>query len=230
VLENKFNKIVSVEDAMKHITDGITLMISGFGGVGASYRLCKEIEEKDVKDLTIISIDAGDPNLGPDHIISSDGKCTKLITSHIGATRGAMTRYLEGELEVEFVSQGILAERIRVGGMGIAGFLSDIGIDTLYADGKPTVEIDGKTYLIEKALHADVAIIFAQKADEYGNLVYSKTACGLNPHMARAADFTIVDTKEIVPFGDIDPQTIITPGAYVDNIVKGGGDWKWAWE
>lgn len=228
-VENKFGKIQTIEKAMEHITDGCTIMIAGFGGIGSSYSLIQEIIKKGVKDLTIISIDAGDPDLGPDHIIGNK-QCKKLITSHIGATKAAGELYNAGDLEIEFSPQGTLAERIRAGGVGLGGILTDVGMGTVIEEGKEKVKIDGKEFLIETPLRADVAIILAQKADEYGNLVYSKTARGLNPLMARAADVTIVDAKEIVAIGALDPEEVITPGAYVDVIVHGEEDWTWSWE
>jgi acetate CoA/acetoacetate CoA-transferase alpha subunit len=226
---NKFGKIQTVEQAMEHITDGITIMIGGFGGIGSSYTLIQEIIKKGVKDLTLISIDAGDPDVGPDHIVSGK-QVKKLITSHIGATKAAGELLNAGELEVEFSPQGTLAERVRAGGVGLGGILTDVGMGTVIEEGKQKVTVDGKEYLLETALRADVAIILAQQADEFGNLTYSKTARGLNPHMARAADLTIVDAKEIVPLGAIDPEHVVTPGAFVDIIVHGGGDWTWGWQ
>lgn len=228
-VENKFGKIKTVEEAMDMIHDGMTIMIAGFGGVGSSYRLVQEIIKKNVKDLTLISIDAGDPNVGPDHIIQNE-QVKKLITSHIGATPTTGKLMNEGKLEVEFSPQGTLAERIRAGGVGLGGILTDVGLGTLVEEGKPQIELNGKTYLVESALRADVAIILAEKADPFGNLVYSKTARGLNPLMAMAADLTIVDAKEIVPLGAIDPEDVVTPGAFVEVIVHGGGDWTWGWQ
>lgn len=228
-VENKFGKIKTVEEAMDMIHDGMTIMIAGFGGVGSSYRLVQEIIKKNVKNLTLISIDAGDPNVGPDHIIQNE-QVKKLITSHIGATPTTGKLMNEGKLEVEFSPQGTLAERIRAGGVGLGGILTDVGLGTLVEEGKPQIELNGKTYLVESALRADVAIILAEKADPFGNLVYSKTARGLNPLMAMAADLTIVDAKEIVPLGAIDPEDVVTPGAFVEVIVHGGGDWTWGWQ
>jgi acetate CoA/acetoacetate CoA-transferase alpha subunit len=228
-VENKFGKIKTVEEAMDLIQDGMTIMIAGFGGVGSSYRLVNEIIKKNVKDLTLISIDAGDPNVGPDHIIQNE-QVKKLITSHIGATPTTGQLMNAGKLEVEFSPQGTLAERIRAGGVGLGGILTDVGLGTMVEEGKQKVEVNGKTYLLETALRADIAIVLAQKADPFGNLVYSKTARGLNPLMAMAADLTIVDAKEIVPLGAIDPEDVVTPGAFVDVIVHGGGDWTWGWQ
>ena len=228
-VENKFGKIKTVEEAMEYIQDGMTIMIAGFGGVGSSYRLVNEIIKKNVKNLTLISIDAGDPNVGPDHIIQNE-QVKKLITSHIGATPTTGQLMNEGKLEVEFSPQGTLAERIRAGGVGLGGILTDVGLGTLVEEGKPQIVVNGKTFLVESALRADVAIILAEKADPFGNLVYSKTARGLNPLMAMAADLTIVDAKEIVPLGAIDPEDVVTPGAFVEVIVHGGGDWTWGWQ
>jgi len=228
-VENKFGKIKTVEEAMDMIHDGMTIMIAGFGGVGSSYRLVNEIIKKNVKDLTLISIDAGDPNVGPDHIIQNE-QVKKLITSHIGATPTTGQLMNAGKLEVEFSPQGTLAERIRAGGVGLGGILTDVGLGTMVEEGKQKVEVNGKTFLLETALRADIAIVLAEKADPFGNLVYSKTARGLNPLMAMAADLTIVDAKEIVPLGAIDPEDVVTPGAFVDVIVHGGGDWTWGWQ
>jgi acetate CoA/acetoacetate CoA-transferase alpha subunit len=214
---------------MEHIRDGITIMVAGFCGVGSSYRLLREIEKKGVKDLTLISIDAGDPGVGPEGIVKAE-QCRKLISSHIGATPRTGELLKEGKLEVEFVPQGILAERIRAGGCGIPAFLTDVGLGTMVEEGKQKVELDGREYLLETALRADVAILKAEKADEFGNLVYSKTARGVNPLMARAADLTVVDAREIVPLGELDPELVVTPGAFVDIIVRGGGEWTWAWQ
>lgn len=204
-------------------------MVSGFGGIGSSCTLINEIIKKQVKDLTLISIDAGDPDVGPDHIVRSE-QVKKLITSHIGATPTTGQLMNAGKLEVEFCPQGTLAERIRAGGAGLGGILTDVGIGTMVEEGKEKITIGGVTYLVETALRADVAVIYAKKADAFGNLVYDKTARGLNPLMAMAADITIVDAEEIVPVGDIDPEDIITPGVFVDIIVHGGGKWKWGWQ
>ncbi|MDO4721501.1 MAG: CoA transferase subunit A [Peptostreptococcaceae bacterium] len=228
-VDNKFGKVKTVEEAMAHIRDGMTIMIAGFGGIGSSCTLINEIIKKKVRNLTLISIDAGDPDVGPDHIVRNE-QVKKLITSHIGATPTTGQLMNAGKMEVEFSPQGTLAERIRAGGAGIAGILTDVGMGTTVEEGKQKIEVDGKTYLLETALRADVAIVYAKKADVFGNLVYDKTARGLNPAMAMAADLTIVDAEEIVDIGEIDPEDVITPGAFVDIIVHGGGKWKWGWQ
>lgn len=228
-MENRFGKIKSLDEAMEHINDGCRIMIAGFGGHGSPYDLCQAIIEKNVKDLTIISVDAGDPDLGPDHIIANR-QCKKLITSHIGATKAAGELLNAGELEVEFCSQGTLAERIRAGGAGLGGFLTDVGIGTMIEYHKPKIVLDGVEYLLETPLRADVAIIEAETADEFGNLTYKGTSRGLNPLMARAADITIAAAKKIVPAGEIHPELVVTPGAYVDIIVQERSDWTWPWQ
>ncbi len=228
-IENQFGKIKTVSEAMEYVKDGMTLMIAGFGGVGSSCTLINEIIKKNVKDLTVISIDAGDPDVGPDHIIQNL-QVKKLITSHIGATPTTGKLMNEGKLEVEFSPQGTLSERIRAGGVGLGGILTDVGVNTLVEEGKQKIEVGGTTYLLETPLRADVAILYAKKADAFGNLVYDKTARGLNPLMAMAAEVSIVDAEEIVPIGAIDPEDVITPGAFVDIIVHGGGKFKWGWQ
>lgn len=227
-MENKFGKIKSLEEAMEHINDGCRIMIAGFGGHGSPYDICEAIIAKNVQDLTIISVDAGDPDLGPDHIIGNK-QCKTLITSHIGATKAAGELLNAGELEVEFCSQGTLAERIRAGGVGLGGILTDVGMGTMIEYDKPKITVDGVEYLLETPLRADVAVLEAEKADEFGNLVYKGTDRGLNPLMARAADITIVEAKEIVPVGELDPEEVITPGAFVDIIVQERSDWTWPW-
>ena len=228
-MENKLSKIKTLEEAMMHIKDDCTIMIAGFGGHGSPHGLCQAIIQKNTQNLTVISVDAGDPNLGPDEIIANR-QVKKLITSHIGATKAAGDLLNAGELEIEFCSQGTLAERIRAGGVGLGGILTDVGIDTMIEYDKPKVTIDGVDYLLEKPLYADVAIVSAEVADEYGNLIYKGTDRGLNPLMARAADITIVEAKKIVPFGELDPNQVMTPGAFVDVIIQERSDWKWPWE
>ena len=225
---NKFGKIKPLEEAIAQIDDGCRIMIAGFGGHGSCFDICEAIVEKNVRNLTLISIDAGDPDLGPDHIVANR-QVRKLITSHIGATKAAGEQLNAGELEVEFCSQGTLAERIRAGGVGLGGILTDVGVGTMIEYDKPKVMVGGVEYLLEEPLRADVAVIEAEVADEYGNLVYKGTDRGLNPLMARAADITIVGVKRIVPFGFLDPECIVTPGCFVDMIVEERRDWKWPW-
>jgi len=228
-ITNDFGKIKSLSEAMEYIKDGITIMVPGFGGVGASPMLIDAIIKKGVKDLVVIGCDGGDNFIGHDLMVRA-GQVRKLINSHIGATPNTGKLMNEGTLEVELCPQGTLIERIRAGGAGLGGILTEVGLGTPVEDNKKKIEIDGVTYLVETALRADVAIIFAKQADPFGNLIYDKTARNFNPQMAMAADVTIVHALEIVPLGALDPEAIVTQGAFVDVIVTGsGGEWQWPW-
>jgi acetate CoA/acetoacetate CoA-transferase alpha subunit len=154
-----------------------------------------------------------------------------MITTHIGSNPIAGQLMNEGKLEIEFSPQGTFAERVRAGGVGLGGVLIDIGLGTVVEDNKTTIEFEGTKYLVEGPLRAEVGIIYAKAADPYGNLIYDKTARNFNPLVAMASDITIVHAEEIVELGDLDPESIVTPGVYVDLIVTGkGGEWKWVWE
>lgn len=223
-------KVCSIDEALAHIHDGITLMYGGFGGVGNPPTLINGILAKGVRDLHLIGNDTGFPTVGIGKLISQ-GRVTSLIASHIGSNPIAGKLMTEGKLKVEFSPQGTLAERIRAGGMGLGGILTDVGIDMMVAENKQTVELNGKPYLIETALTADVAIVYAKKADVYGNLIFDKSARNTNPLVAMAGKFTIAEVEEIVPLGELNPEEIVTPGVFVDMIIKSQGvDWKWVWE
>ena len=228
--KNRFGKVRTLAEAMEHITDGITLMYGGFGGVGTSPLLIDAILRKNVRDLCLIGNDSGFPEIGIGRIICN-GQAKRLITSHIGSNPTAGKLMQSGDLEVEFSPQGTLAERIRAGGAGIGAVLVDVGIGTSVAEGKPLYELNGKTYLVETPLTADVGIVYAAKADSFGNLVYRRSARNFNPLVAMASRLTIVHAEEIVEPGGLDPESVVTPGVFVDIIVTGsGGEWKWNWE
>lgn len=227
---NRFEKIKSLEEAMTHIKDGTTLMYGGFGGVGTSPLLIDAIIKKGVKDLCLIGNDSGFPNIGIGLVICN-GQAKKLITTHIGSNPVAGKLMQSGEMEVEFSPQGTLAERIRAGGAGIGGVLIDVGLGTEVEKGKPRYSFQGKEYIIESPLTADVGIVYALKADPFGNLVYHKSARNFNPLVAMASKITIVHAQEIVELGELDPEAVVTPGVFVDIIVTGtGGEWTWKWE
>jgi acetate CoA/acetoacetate CoA-transferase alpha subunit len=229
-VKQTLDKIKTVEEACKCIIDGCSLMYGGFGGVGNPPTIIHHIIEKKTNKLTLIGNDAGFPDIGIGKIVSQ-GRATKLIASHIGSNPVAGQLMVDGKLEVEFSPQGTLAERIRAGGVGLAGILTDIGLDSMIEEGKQKVEIDGKPFLIETALTADVSIVYAKKADPFGNLIYETSARNTNPLVAMAGKVTIAEVEEIVPLGDLDPAEIITPGVFVNMVVKSKGvDWKWAWE
>ncbi|MED3710516.1 CoA transferase subunit A [Peribacillus frigoritolerans] len=226
----KKNKIVTLEEALELISDGCTLMYGGFGGVGTPPTLVQGILAKGVKELTLIGNDTGFPDIGIGRLVTAE-RAKKVIASHIGSNPNAGRLMTEGKLQVEFSPQGTLAERIRAGGVGLGGIFVDVGIGTIAEEGKDKIVIEGKEYLVETALTAEVSIVHAKKADSLGNLVYDKTACNFNPLVAMAGAFTIAEVEEIVPAGELDPECIATPGIYVDMVIPTKGvNWKWAWQ
>ncbi|MED3996229.1 CoA transferase subunit A [Peribacillus frigoritolerans] len=226
----KKNKIVTLEEALEHISDGCTLMYGGFGGVGTPPTLVQGILAKGVKELTLIGNDTGFPDIGIGRLVTAE-RAKKVIASHIGSNPNSGKLMTEGKLQVEFSPQGTLAERIRAGGVGLGGIFVDVGIGTIAEEGKNKIVIEGKEYLVETALTAEVSIVHAKKADSLGNLLYDKTACNFNPLVAMAGAFTIAEVDEIVPAGELDPECIATPGIYVDMVIPTKGvNWKWAWQ
>lgn len=215
-----YNKVISVEEAISKIPNGASIMIGGFMEVGAPHTLLNAISAADLHDLTAVSNGAGKlKDVGICRLIW-EKRVKRLITTHIGSNPEAGRQMLSGEMEVELVPQGSMAERIRCGGYGLGGVLTPTGVGTLAAEGKEVISCDGKSYLLEKPLHADVALIRAQKADKFGNLVYHRLARNFNPLMAMAADMVIVEVEEIVEVGELDPDNVSTPGICVDWIVK----------
>lgn len=200
------------------IRDGMTLMAGGFGLCGIPSALIEAVKLSGAKDLTFISNNAGidDAGLG---VLLQTRQIRKMISSYVGENATFARQYLAGELEIEFNPQGTLAERIRAGGAGIPAFYTATGYGTAIAEGKPVAEFDGRMYIQERGLVADIALIHAWKADPEGNLVYRKTARNFNPMMASASKMTIVEVEEIVPMGALDGDHIITPGIFVKRIV-----------
>ena len=201
------------------LRDGMTIMSGGFGLAGNPESLIPEIQAAGVKDLTIISNNAGADGFGLWHLLQSR-QVRKMISSYVGENRLFEQQYLSGALELEFNPQGTLAERIRAGGAGIPAFYTRTGVGTVVAEGKPQEEFDGQLYVRETWLRADLAIIKAWRADSEGNLQFRKTARNFNPVMATAAETTVVEVEELVKVGDIDPDCVHTPGIYVQRIVK----------
>jgi 3-oxoacid CoA-transferase subunit A len=201
------------------LRDGMMIMSGGFGLCGIPTALIDAIRDSGVKDLTIISNNAGidDAGLG---LLLQTRQVKKMISSYVGENATFAKQFLAGELEIEFNPQGTLAERIRAGGAGIPGFYTATGAGTQIADGKETKEFDGRTYVLERGLRADLAIVHAWKADHEGNLIYRKTARNFNPIMATAAETVVAEVEEVVPSGQIDGDHIITPGIFVNRIVK----------
>jgi 3-oxoacid CoA-transferase subunit A len=197
----------------------MTIMSGGFGLAGNPESLIPEIKASGVKDLTIISNNAGADGFGLWHLLQTR-QVRKMISSYIGENRLFEQQYLAGELELELNPQGTLAERIRAGGAGIRAFYTRTGVGTIVAQGKPQEEFDGELYLRETWLRADLAIIKAWRADPEGNLQFRKTARNFNPVMATAAATTVVEAEELVEVGSIPPDCVHTPGIYVHRIVK----------
>jgi acetate CoA/acetoacetate CoA-transferase alpha subunit len=209
---------IPVEEAARRIPDGASLMIGGFMGVGAPHRLIDALVARGCRNLTVIGNDTALPGIGVAKLISS-GQVARVITSHIGLNPDTQKKMLAGEIEVELVPQGTLAERIRAAGHGLGGVLVRTGIGTLAAEGKQTVEIEGQTWLLEPPLRADFALIHANQADYAGNLAYQLTATNFNPVMAMAAGTVICEAREILPIGMIPPDGVGTPGVLVDCLV-----------
>lgn len=213
------SRVMPLARAVADIPDGATVMVGGFGVPGTPFALIQALVDHGARDLTVIKNDANEFGMGVDLLLRS-GQIARLVTSHIGLNANMVAAMNEGRVKVEFVPQGILAERIRVGGAGMAAFLSDIGIDTAMADGKQRVTMpDGRDYLVEPALRADFALVHAAAADGFGNLRFAASARNFNPLMAMAARTTIAEAETVLPLGGLDPDDIHTPGPFVDRVV-----------
>ncbi len=208
------------EDAVKDVKDGMTIMVGGFGLVGIPENLIQALRDRNVKNLTVISNNCGvdDWGLG---LLLKNKQIKKMIASYVGENKEFERQVLTGEIEVELIPQGTLAEKIRAGGAGIPAFYTPAGVGTPIAEGKETRVFHGKEYLLEEALVADFSFIRAWKGDRAGNLVYRKTARNFNPIMAAAGKVTIAEVEELVEVGELDPDDIHTPGIYVQRVVVG---------
>lgn len=215
-MENKIKN--SVLDALSIVKDGDTILVGGFGLVGAPLTLIEGLTEKDVTGLTIASNNLGEQGKGLGKLLNQ-GKISKGIGSYFTSNRDVGDAYLRGEIELELNPQGTFIERMRAGGVGIPAFYTPTAQGTELANGKEEREFDGKKYILEKSLRGNVALVRAHKADKLGNLVYYKTARNFNPIMATAADYVIVEVDEIVEVGELDPENVVTPHLYIDAIV-----------
>ena len=225
-----FNKVTDYQTVKSLFFDGMTLLFGGFGGVGTPPGLVDCLIESGAKNINLIGNDAGFPWIGMGKFICLE-RAQSLVASHIGSNPVAGDLMNQGKLKVEFSPQGILVERIRAGGVGLDGFLTQIGKGTNLAYEKPLIKIGGKEFLYEAPITGDVAIVNAKKADTFGNLIFDKTARNTNPYVAMASKVTIVEADEIVPMGELNPEEIIVPGIYVKHIVQSKGyNWKWKWE
>jgi 3-oxoacid CoA-transferase subunit A len=200
--------------------DGMTIMSGGFGLCGIAENLIIALRDSGVKGITAISNNAGVDDFGLGLLLQTR-QIRKMISSYVGENQTFERQYLSGELELEFNPQGTLAERIRAGGAGIPGFYTKTGVGTLIAEGKEHKDFDGETYVLERGLVADLALVKAWKGDETGNLVYRKTARNFNPMMATAGKVTVAEVEQLVPVGSLDPDCIHTPGIFVQRIVLG---------
>ncbi|RTL51784.1 MAG: CoA transferase subunit A [Bradyrhizobiaceae bacterium] len=205
----------ALQDVVKN---GMTIMSGGFGLCGIPETLIDALAELGVKDLTVVSNNAGVDGIGLGKLLDTH-QIKKMISSYVGENKTFAQQYLSGELELEFNPQGTLAERIRAGGAGIPAFFTKTGVGTLIAEGKEVKEFDGAKYIMERGLTADVSLVHAWKGDAVGNLVYRKTARNFNPMMATASKMTIAEVEHLVPVGELDPDDIHTPAIFVQRII-----------
>lgn len=216
-------KYISFEEGARLVKDGAVVMVGGFMTCGTPLGIIDALMESGAKNLTIICNDAGLPDTGAGRLIDS-GRVSKLIASHIGLNPTAGQKMNDGSMEVELVPQGTLAERIRSAGAGLGGFLTPTGIGTIVAEGKQVISVDGRDYLLEKPLKADVAILSGYEVDRMGNVFYRGSANNFNQIMATAADIVIVEADNVLEVGGIRPEDVHTPGLFVDYVIAGGGE------
>ncbi|MGX8237631.1 CoA transferase subunit A [Exiguobacterium undae] len=210
----------SFTEATADIFDGATLVVGGFGLCGIPEKSIAALQEQGVKELTVVSNNCGVDDFGLGILLQSR-QIKKMVSSYVGENKTFEQQYLSGEIEVDLVPQGTLAERIRAGGAGIPGFYTPTGVGTLIAEGKEQKQFDGKTYLLEEGIVGDFALVKAWKADKLGNLVFRKTSRNFNPLVATAGKVTIVEVEELVEVGELDPNEIHTPAVYVQRIIVG---------
>ena len=210
--------VASIEEALAPLRDGMTIMVGGFGLSGNPEALIKGVVDRGVKELTLVSNNAGNLGKGLATWLKA-GIIRKVICSYIGSNEDLHTRMASGEVQVEITPQGTLAERMRAAGAGIPAFFTPTGVGTVVEDGKEVREIDGRRYILERALHGDVALVRAQLSDHFGNLRFWRTAKNFNPVMATAAKLSIVECDELVENGQIDPDDVHLQGIYVHRIV-----------
>lgn len=214
------NKFISAKKATEYIKEGSTLMVGGFMGVGTPHTIVRALVEKGTKDLTLICNDTAFVDKGVGLMVASK-QFGKIIASHIGTNKETGRQLTSGETEVVLIPQGTLAERIRAGGAGLGGFLTPTGVGTIVEEGKTIIDEDGRKYILEKPLRADVAILHGSIVDKSGNVFHKKTTRNFNPIMALAAEVVIVEAEEVVEIGEIDPHLVMIPATLVDYIVEG---------
>ena len=212
-------KVIEASEVRNLVKSGDKLLVGGFGLSGSPLTIIDELLETDISDLTVVSNNLGEDSLGL-HKLFVQGKIKKIIGSFFTTNKTAVTAWQKGELEIDLIPQGTLAEAIRAGGAGIGGFYTKTAVGTELVAGKEEREIDGERYIFEKAIKGDVSLVRAAKADKLGNLIYHTTARNFNPMVATAGKVVIAEVDEIVEVGELDPEYIVTPHAYVDYIIE----------
>lgn len=213
------NKQISLNDAVSLVKDGMTIMVGGFLSNGGPCSIMDALVESGIKNLTLICNDTSFPDKGQGKLIANK-QVKRVITSHIGTNPSTIDQMNSGELEVEFSPQGTLAERIRAYGAGLGGVLTPTGLGTVVESGKKVIEVEGKNYILETPLKADIAFIGASLCDTKGNLYYKGNSKNFNPLMAMAADIVVAEVEELVEVGHIEPENVHTPHIFVDHIYK----------
>jgi len=212
----------SAADAVADVPDGATVLVGGFGLCGIPELCIQALHDKGVKDLTVVSNNCGVDEHGLGVLLQTK-QLKKMVSSYVGENKEFERQFLSGELEVDLVPQGTLAERLRAGGAGIPAFYTPAGFGTPVAEGKEVREFDGRQYVMERGITGDFALVKAWKADRYGNLVYRLTARNFNPMIATAGRITIAEVEELVEVGELDPDLVHTPGVFVQRVVVGNG-------
>jgi acetate CoA/acetoacetate CoA-transferase alpha subunit len=213
--------VVSAQEAVRRVEKGATIMVGGFNYGGIPYTLVDALLDAGTDGLTLISNDTAYENVGHGKLVAQ-GRGKKVIASHVGLNKKTGELYRDGKMELELSPQGTFVERIRAGGYGLGGFLTPAGVGTVVEEGKQVLEVDGKKYLLELPLRADVALVRAHKADRMGNLVYRGTNRNFNPAMAAAAEVTVAEVDSVVDVGELDPDHIVTQGILIDMLVVKG--------
>jgi len=212
--------VTNADEAIRDVFDGATIMVGGFGLCGMPENLIRALARKGARNLTTISNNAGVDGFGMG-LLLAHGQIRRHIGTYVGENKLLEEMVLKGQVQLDLVPQGTFSERIRAGGAGIAGFYTPTGVGTMVAEGKETREFDGRTYVLERALTADFALVKAWKGDRWGNLVYRKTARNFNPIMATAAKVTIAEVEQLVEVGELDPDAVHTPSVFVKRIFQG---------
>lgn len=216
--------VVSAEEAVKHVKSGDTIMVGGFNYGGIPYTLVDALLEQGTDNLTMIANDTAYVDVGHGKLVAR-GRCKKVVASHVGLNKKTGEFYHSGQLELELLPQGTFVEKIRAAGYGLGGFLTPTGVGTVVEEGKQILEVNGRKYILELPMRADVALIRAYKADRMGNLIYRGTNRNFNPAMAAAADIVIAEVDSVVDIGELDPDDIVTQGILIDLLVVKGGSY-----